>query len=233
MNTGCPWAHQPRAALLQPAKSRGENGKILCFLAAPPSLLQSVVGGSWDLETRAPVRRLSAWQGTARWAAVKELQDGDGRRGVGWGWGKGGTTSLKFALRSIGSAGKVDKAPWPSSALSEPTHCWHWLQSSLGLKSTALCPLLPALNLAAYLKTALYFKLFIQAWFPHTHTSLSLPLLSFFFLFFKPHKSYFSIWKALAFTRGCCVFPRTCGPQTGTDAAQGGRGMGCLWLPGA
>jgi len=114
---------------------------------------------------------------------MKGLQDGDGGRGAGWRRGVGGTTALKFALRSVGSLGKLDKAPRPSSVLGEPTRRWHRLQSSLGWKSMALCPLLPALDLAPYLKAALILRLYFRAGF-FPPAPLLLPPLYFFFLFF-------------------------------------------------
>lgn len=106
----------------------------------------------------------------------------------------------------------------------------------LGLEVNGLVPTAASTEFGTVSESSSYFKLLLQDWFPPPHTSLPLPPLSFFF--FQPHKSYFSVWKGLAepgeaFTRGCGVFPRACGPQTGTDAGQDGKGIGCLWLPGA
>lgn len=112
---------------------------------------------------------------------MKRLQDGDGGGEEKPGGGHNGFEA--FSLRSVGSSGKLDKAPWPSLALGEPTRRWHRLQSGLGWKSMAWCPLLPALDLAPYLKAALILSFYFRVvLFPLPPTPTPLPLSPLYFV---------------------------------------------------
>lgn len=182
------------AAVLQPAESKGENGKISCFPAAPASLLQPAGVGGRELRrwgTGACEETVCLARGLLdelpRKDCRTETAGGERAGGKERGGGGGGQRALKFALRSVGSSGKLDKAPRPSSARGEPTRRWHRLQSSLGWKSMALCPLLPALDLAPYLKAALILSFYFRVgffFFPRSSPSSSSLFQGFFSLIF-------------------------------------------------
>lgn len=101
-----------------------------------------------------------------------------------WAGGEGGA-ALKFALRSVGSSGKLDKAPRPSSGGGAANSPLASTSVELGLEVNGLVPTAASAGFGTVSESNSYFKLLLQGFFfPSSSPSSSSPLFSFsLFLF--------------------------------------------------
>lgn len=112
-------------------------------------------------------------------------------RTAGWGWQEGSRLGVRkggyHVFEVCSSLDRQLRKSWQSSMAFLSARWANSLLAStsvkLGLEVNSLVPTIASTEFGTISENSSYFKLLVQGWFPHTHTSLPLPPLSFFFFF--------------------------------------------------